>query len=61
MSTPRKRIDDPRDGFLALFGIDGDPNRELEAVKAGLDIVKAASSMSRYLDRIYGPSRGRCP
>ena len=42
------------DGFLALFGIDGDPDRELNAVKAGLDILTTAASMSRYLDRIYG-------
>ena len=41
------------DGFLALFGIDGDPDRELDAVKAGLNILTTASSMSRYLDRIY--------
>lgn len=42
------------DGFLALFGIDGNPNRELDAVRAGLDIVEVAASMSTYLDRIYG-------
>ena len=55
VESHRGRIDNYMgDGFLALFGLDGDPDRELDAVKAGLDIIETAFSMSRYLDRIYG-------
>ena len=55
VESHRGRVDNYMgDGLLALFGIDGDPDRDLEAVKAGLGIVEVAGSMSRYLDRIYG-------
>ena len=42
------------DGLLALFGIHGEPDPALGAVKAGLGILDVAASMSKYLDLIYG-------
>jgi class 3 adenylate cyclase len=42
------------DGMLAVFGVRGEPDHALDAVKAGLDTLEAAASMSTYLHRIYG-------
>lgn len=40
--------------MLAVFGVRGEPDHALDAVKAGLDTLEAAASMSTYLHRIYG-------
>ena len=41
------------DGLLALFGVQGESDGPLCAVKAGLGILDVAASMSRYVNIIY--------
>jgi len=41
------------DGLLAVFGIRGESGHCLATIKAGLEILEAAASMSKYLSLIY--------
>lgn len=41
------------DGLLAIFGIDGETNPALGAVKAGLELLDVAADMHKYVNRIY--------
>lgn len=42
------------DGLLAVFGIQGDGNSALGAVRAGLDALEVAADINDYVSRIYG-------
>lgn len=42
------------DGFLALFGLHGEPDAALKAIEASLGICKVAADMSRYVEQIFG-------
>lgn len=42
------------DGLLAVFGVDGQPDRALGAVRTGLDLLAIAADMNAYVSRIYG-------
>ena len=44
------------DGFLALFGVHGEPDAALRAVEASLGICAVASDMSNYVKPIFGHS-----
>jgi class 3 adenylate cyclase len=44
------------DGLLAVFGIHGDGNSALGAVRAGLDTLEVAADINDYVSRIYGHS-----
>lgn len=41
------------DGLLAVFGIDGEADTALAAVRAGLDVIEVAADMHEYVKRIY--------
>ena len=42
------------DGLLAVFGIQGDGNSALGAVRAGLGALEVAADINDYVSRIYG-------
>ena len=42
------------DGLLAVFGIDGQGDAPLGAVRAGLDALEAAADINEYVSMIYG-------
>lgn len=42
------------DGLLAVFGIDGESNASLGAVRAGLAVVAIAADINDYVSMIYG-------
>ena len=42
------------DGLLAVFGIDGQGDAPLGAVRAGLDVLEAAADINKYVSMIYG-------
>lgn len=42
------------DGLMAIFGIDGDPQAPLRAVKAALEMVAAVERMKLYFAKTYG-------
>ena len=42
------------DGFLALFGLHGEPDAALKAVEASLGICAVASDMNTYVQEIFG-------
>lgn len=44
------------DGLLAVFGIQGDGDSALGAVRAGLDALEVAADINDYVSRIYGHS-----
>lgn len=42
------------DGMLAVFGIDGESDAAVGAVRAGLEILDVATDINDYVSRIYG-------
>ncbi len=42
------------DGVLALFGINGEPEPALSAVKSGLGVLEVATDIAQYVETIYG-------
>ncbi len=44
------------DGLLAVFGIDGESNSAIGAVRAGLDVLQVATDINDYVSMIYGHS-----
>lgn len=46
------------DAVLALFGLHGEPDPALSAVRCGLAVLDVASELSRYVERIYRLSFG---
>jgi len=46
------------DAVLALFGLHGEPDPALSAVRCGLAVLDVASELSRYVKRSYGLSFG---
>jgi class 3 adenylate cyclase/nitrite reductase/ring-hydroxylating ferredoxin subunit len=42
------------DEVMALFGIDGDPDAPLRAVKAALEMLAATDRLKPYMDAMYG-------
>lgn len=44
------------DGLMALFGVDGQPDAPLRAVRAALDMLHAMGQLKDYTQRMYGRS-----
>jgi len=46
------------DAVLALFGLHGEPEPALSAVRSGLGVLEVAGELTRYIERIYGMGFG---
>ena len=42
------------DAVLALFGLHGEPEPALSAVRCGVEVLDVARELSRYVERVYG-------
>ncbi|MFV1970563.1 MAG: adenylate/guanylate cyclase domain-containing protein [Acidimicrobiia bacterium] len=46
------------DAVLALFGLHGEPEPALSAVRSGLGVLEVSRELTRYVERTYGMSFG---
>jgi adenylate cyclase len=44
------------DGFMALFGLEGDEDSVFNAVRSGLEVLEAVKRLSPYFELLYGCS-----
>lgn len=46
------------DAILALFGLGGEPDPTVAAIRSGLAVLEVAEELSEYVERIYGKTFG---